>query len=123
MIESNLMPMTARKKERTRLHRLAGTAVMVFTLGLLTSCSAIFAPEEASAPARPPSTKVSHNTLKPKVYGYSVPVKLSEQTGTEAASPPAPRKVSKPEKTAYLGSAPYICSPSGFGRKSSCFLR
>jgi hypothetical protein len=23
----------------------------------------------------------------------------------------------------YLGRAPYICSPSGFGRTSSCFLR
>lgn len=26
-------------------------------------------------------------------------------------------------RTAYLGSAPYICSPSGFGQKSRCFLR
>ena len=25
--------------------------------------------------------------------------------------------------TAYLGRAPYICSPSGFGRTSRCFLR
>lgn len=25
--------------------------------------------------------------------------------------------------TAYLGRAPYICSPSGFGRTSHCFLR
>jgi hypothetical protein len=23
----------------------------------------------------------------------------------------------------YLGSAPYICSPSGFGERSKCFLR
>ncbi|HEY9212292.1 MAG TPA: hypothetical protein VIQ29_05475 [Ancylobacter sp.] len=23
----------------------------------------------------------------------------------------------------YLGRAPYICTPSGFGRKSTCFLR
>lgn len=27
------------------------------------------------------------------------------------------------EKVRYLGSAPHICSPSGFGRKSTCFLR
>ncbi|MEI2299597.1 hypothetical protein [Ensifer sp. MJa1] len=25
--------------------------------------------------------------------------------------------------TGYLGRAPYICSPSGFGRTSHCFLR
>ncbi|WP_104662940.1 hypothetical protein [Ensifer adhaerens] len=25
--------------------------------------------------------------------------------------------------TAYIGRAPYICSPSGFGRTSRCFLR
>jgi len=27
------------------------------------------------------------------------------------------------EKVRYLGSAPHICSPSGFGRKSTCFSR
>jgi len=30
-------------------------------------------------------------------------------------------EVSKP--TPFHGSAPYICSPSGFGQKSRCFLR
>lgn len=27
------------------------------------------------------------------------------------------------EVAAYYGSAPYICSPSGFGQKSRCFAR
>ncbi|HEV7305682.1 hypothetical protein [Ensifer sp.] len=33
---------------------------------------------------------------------------------------PAP---ARSRTTAYLGRAPYICSPSGFGRTSHCFLR
>ncbi|ARM86434.1 hypothetical protein RHEC894_CH00072 [Rhizobium sp. CIAT894] len=32
---------------------------------------------------------------------------------------PAPATV----RVAYHGSAPYICSPSGFGQKSRCFAR
>jgi hypothetical protein len=27
------------------------------------------------------------------------------------------------QKKVYLGRAPYICTPSGFGKKASCFLR
>ena len=34
----------------------------------------------------------------------------------------APQPVRK-STAAYLGRAPYICSPSGFGRTSHCFLR
>lgn len=34
----------------------------------------------------------------------------------------APQPVRK-TTAAYLGRAPYICSPSGFGRTSHCFLR
>lgn len=29
----------------------------------------------------------------------------------------------KVAKASYSGNAPYICTPSGFGRKSGCFLR
>ena len=36
-------------------------------------------------------------------------------------SPSAPSR--KAEGKVYLGSAPYVCSPSGFGRTSQCFLR
>ena len=47
----------------------------------------------------------------------------------------ARRKTAAPERTirttlpikvasySFLGSAPYICTPSGFGRTSGCFLR
>jgi hypothetical protein len=42
-----------------------------------------------------------------------------------AATQPAPKRVIGQErlKRVYLGSAPWICSPSGFGRRASCFLR
>lgn len=43
------------------------------------------------------------------------------------SAPKAPstkvEKTSFRTKRAYLGRAPYICSPSGFGRTASCFLR
>jgi len=28
-----------------------------------------------------------------------------------------------PEKVKYLGGAPYICTPSGYGERAKCFLR
>lgn len=28
-----------------------------------------------------------------------------------------------PEKVRYLGGAPYICTPSGYGERAKCFLR
>jgi hypothetical protein len=35
----------------------------------------------------------------------------------------ATQRAAKAVRTTYLGRAPYICTPSGFGRTSSCFLR
>jgi hypothetical protein len=55
------------------------------------------------------------------VHAYSAPaakqqVKAQPKLGAKQASV---RKVS----SRYLGRAPYICSPSGFGRTSRCFAR
>nr|WP_225169473.1 hypothetical protein [Ensifer sp. IC4062] len=33
------------------------------------------------------------------------------------------QRAAKLERGAYLGRAPYICTPSGFGSTSRCFLR
>ncbi|PDT03811.1 hypothetical protein CO666_11660 [Rhizobium chutanense] len=44
-----------------------------------------------------------------KAYGYPA----------DRPEPPATATV----RVAYHGSAPYICSPSGFGQKSRCFAR
>jgi hypothetical protein len=54
--------------------------------------------------------------------------RLSTDTEQQAARPEQPVKVEKATFThkrshAYLGRAPYICTPSGFGTTASCFLR
>lgn len=61
---------------------------------------------------------VATASSKAKTYAFPssepVAVAMQEERG---ASP------MRENRSAYLGSAPYICSPSGFGRKASCFLR
>ena len=44
---------------------------------------------------------------------------LATRTPGRVPAAPEPRS----ERVRYLGSAPHICSPSGFGRKSTCFSR
>ncbi|MDQ0323388.1 hypothetical protein QO002_005594 [Pararhizobium capsulatum DSM 1112] len=63
------------------------------------------------------ATKESHYIA----VGYPNPVKQKVSTtkmvnGTKVVSQTA-------ITVTYLGRAPYICTPSGFGRKSSCFAR
>ncbi|WP_331372403.1 hypothetical protein [Sinorhizobium chiapasense] len=54
---------------------------------------------------------------------------LTRQVGYSALSKPAAAKqvvvqrAAKLERAAYLGRAPFICTPSGFGSTSRCFLR
>jgi hypothetical protein len=67
-----------------------------------TSSIAATSPKQAVV-----ATKVAHVN---KVYGYSA-----------AAKPDA--QAIKVRATAYFGTGPYICSPSGFGQKSRCFVR
>jgi hypothetical protein len=50
--------------------------------------------------------------------GYSTPSKGIAQ-GKQAAT----QRTVKLVRTTYLGRAPYICTPSGFGSTSRCFLR
>lgn len=54
-----------------------------------------------------------------KEVGY--PVSASEQPATKRGT--VTQKPTKVDRTAYLGRAPYICTPSGFGSTSRCFLR
>ncbi|MDX0566328.1 hypothetical protein BMJ34_35135 [Sinorhizobium medicae] len=66
------------------------------------------------------SSTVSQETTSSitREAGYSIPDRK-----------PAPRKqavankANKLVRSAYLGRAPYICTPSGFGSTSRCFLR
>ncbi|MGX5665217.1 hypothetical protein G6N76_08710 [Rhizobium daejeonense] len=66
--------------------------------------------EETIGKTRPDNTE----------YGYSNADEMSKASADKdtIAAPQA-----RETKTAYLGSAPYICSASGFGQKSRCFLR
>ncbi len=54
-----------------------------------------------------------------KEIGY--PVSTSEPLAAKRVA--VTQNAIKLERTAYLGRAPYICTPSGFGTTSRCFLR
>lgn len=61
---------------------------------------------------------VAASSFKTKSYAFSsvkpVAVAMKDETGDRG---------NLQGSTPYLGSAPYICTPSGFGRKAHCFLR
>ncbi|MDZ5698801.1 hypothetical protein [Chelativorans sp. M5D2P16] len=76
------------------LNMLAGCAAMPDT----TMTSSVSVEAEESAPAPQLKKTVRHK-------------KSAGQPSVKVAS------------ARYLGRAPYICTPSGFGRTSSCFLR
>lgn len=71
---------------------------------------------DAQHPAR---LTVARSETKTRVFGYSTAAKPSPSASDRALAD----LMAKPRRTALLGNSPYICSPSGFGRKSSCFLR
>jgi hypothetical protein len=49
---------------------------------------------------------------------------LSRSAVTKPAdTKPAEKPVIKLASNEYVGNAPYVCSPSGFGRTSTCFAR
>nr|WP_051000058.1 hypothetical protein [Sinorhizobium fredii] len=54
-----------------------------------------------------------------KQVGYALPEKKPARNKRIAVTEQTVKLV----RTTYLGRAPYICTPSGFGRTSSCFLR
>lgn len=86
--------------------RIARSFLAVSFVTGLTACS-------VSSPLQ----EVSSTASKKSIQVAAPPVRV---TSLEKAW-----KQSKPQKLAmvYHGSAPYICSPSGFGRKSHCALR
>lgn len=87
----------------------------------VASCSAV---KQDVAVAHVPAKKVQTvkttvaTSSRAKTYAFSSsrPVAAAMQEENAVAS------LSESRPT-YLGSAPYICTPSGFGRKAQCFLR
>lgn len=102
---------------------LALTAILVGSLAI-TGCSTDY------------NVAQTQTTSVTKV-GYTLPAKTSSVTQAEEIKTPrtqrAPRiattkttastKQTKVASTNYLGRAPYICTPSGFGSKTRCFNR
>lgn len=66
------------------------------------------------------STAIASTKTKTYAFATPKPVKILR---SESAAKTASATTVNPSRTAFLGNAPYICSPSGFGRKSACFLR
>ncbi|WP_027997387.1 hypothetical protein [Sinorhizobium arboris] len=66
------------------------------------------------------STAISQETTASitREVGYPVPEKKIVRDKKVAR-----QKAPKPVRSAFLGRAPYICTPSGFGSTSRCFLR
>ncbi|MFB9950108.1 hypothetical protein ACFFP0_14700 [Rhizobium puerariae] len=58
-------------------------------------------------------------SLPVKQAAYSVPTSAPVERGQEVVA----QSEGKIIQTNYLGRAPYICTPSGFGSTSRCFLR
>jgi hypothetical protein len=86
--------------------KLARCALAVLVAATLAGCSA--------------TTDRSVKTASlSKQVGYAVPTKKTARSKPIAVTQRAIKLV----RTSYLGRAPYICTPSGFGRTSSCFLR
>jgi hypothetical protein len=89
----------------------AGRAALVFSLALAAlmpiSCAAV---DDGLAPASKSKSVMNRVQRANKVYTYSA------ARDDEAAKAHGSLR-------GYLGSAPWICSPSGFGQKSRCFAR
>ncbi len=97
-----------------RLALVAG-ALLTFTFAT-ASCSVVEDAVLTTASASPTTIK-SHVTPARAAYGYQKTGNAAVTLVADASDTPA---VSRPS---YSGSSPYICSPSGFGQKSRCFLR
>jgi hypothetical protein len=99
---------TASSNKYSTLHCSAVIFACVATAVLAAGC------------ARLPDKTVVASSISTQ-FGY--PGKLTEKRTTASA---AKSKRTLPVRLAgsgYIGKAPYICTPSGFGRTSDCFLR
>lgn len=114
---TNEMPYSHSGKAARRCRfALVAAALVTFTFAT-ASCSVV---EDAvlikTASANTATTKSSVVPAKAS-YGYQKPGNAAVTLVADASGAPAVSRQS------YSGSSPYICSPSGFGQKSRCFLR
>lgn len=81
------------------------------------ACFMLVAAAVSGCAARP--DRASPAASPPKENGYAMPSGKSIPAKIAAV---AQRTVTS-ERAAYLGRAQHVCTPSGFGRTSRCFLR
>ncbi|WP_416798199.1 hypothetical protein [Ciceribacter azotifigens] len=93
-------------------------ATVLASVTLPTSCAVVTDEEAPRAPLAQRGVTPGLTPVAKASYGYAESIPLGRTA--EAPRKPAPAKV---RMTSYLGSAPYICSASGFGQKSRCFTR
>ncbi|NTE58437.1 hypothetical protein G6M78_25510 [Agrobacterium tumefaciens] len=103
----------------TRRNHFALVAAALAALTFATASCAVVEDavliKTASADATTMKTRVAPIRTS---YGY-------DKTGNAAVTLVADTSSGTPSisRQSYSGSSPYICSPSGFGQKSRCFLR
>jgi len=103
-------------KRRRRGTGLIATVLASVTLP--TSCAFVAEDEAPRAPLAQRGVTPGVTPVVKASYGYAETVPIGRTA--EMPRKPAPAKA---RMTSYLGSAPYICSASGFGQKSRCFTR
>ncbi|MDH3194680.1 MAG: hypothetical protein OEL78_00040 [Hyphomicrobiales bacterium] len=90
------------------LGRYAYRSVFLLTgLVVVSACASTSTYDNSSA------SLVQDTGLNTTYYGLGVPAPVGVLPSTDK----------KPDKKIYLGKASYICTPSGFGQKSSCVPR
>nr|WP_262528335.1 hypothetical protein [Agrobacterium tumefaciens] len=94
---------------------LAACALLATAIGT-ASCSLV---EDNVFKTASADTSTINAKVEPakKSYGYQKSGKANVVLVADGSTAP------KTARTVYSGSSPYICSPSGFGQKSRCFLR
>ncbi len=113
----NYMPYShSGKAARHCRFALVAAALATFTFAT-ASCSVVedvVLIKTASADATTIKSRVAPAKAS---YGYQKTGNAAVTLVADASDTPAVSRHS------YFGSSPYICSPSGFGQKSRCFLR
>lgn len=103
----------------TRRHHFALVAVALAALTFATASCAVVEDAVLIKTASADATTMKTRVVPTKAsYGY-------DKTGNAAVTLVADVSSETPSisRHSYSGSSPYICSPSGFGQKSRCFLR
>ncbi|MDO3444089.1 hypothetical protein [Agrobacterium sp. V1] len=114
----NEMPYSKNGKAARRNHFALVAAALAALTFATASCAvvedAVFI-KTASADTTTMKTRVTPTRAS---YGY-------DKTGNAAVTLVADASSEAPSisRHSYSGSSPYICSPSGFGQRSRCFLR